>query len=201
MKAITNESVFYISIILLIIIVTSVMSWREKNKARNFVLGSRFVLHDLINQAQDLLDKNPFLKGSFFSDLEEIGRRFTNMFYDINENSFDVCWSTKQKEVMNFEHLIITKTSEIKENIQIELDAIIHVPILLQLLPPILSEVRKKISDKKLSEGAKTHLDHAHGWFGEACAVMRQNQDHALAWGMLKNANEQLDIADSFELS
>lgn len=98
------------------------MAWREKNKAMNFVLTHEAVLQNLIDQAWDLLDENHVLRGPFFGDLEDIGHRFTNMFYDINENSFDVCWTTKQKEVLEFENSVIAKISEIRRCVKAEPD-------------------------------------------------------------------------------
>ncbi|MBC7981950.1 hypothetical protein H7X65_02630 [Candidatus Parcubacteria bacterium] len=189
------------SLIFLIIIVAAVISWKVKNKARRSVLDSKVILQDLLNQAWDLLDANPEVMPGFFSDLEEIGHKFNNLFYGVSDNSFDVCWVTKQKEAVVFQQQLTAKVSEIKEDIQINIDAKIQVPLLLESLPPALLEVRKKISSKELrEEKAKPHLDHAHGWFAEACAVMRQKrQDHALAWGMLRTASEELDLARSYE--
>ncbi len=196
-----TKDIVWMSIILLVIIITSVISWKEKNNARNFVLNSKTALEDLLNQAEDLLDKNPEVAPPFFDDFHEMWCDLINLFQGVDENTFDICWVTKQKEVLIFKHSITAKVVEIKEDIQIVIDAKFHVPLLLELLPPLLSEVRKKISEGKLSEDkAKPYLDRAHGWFSEACAVMRQSQDHSLIWGMLRSANEELGLADSFEV-
>lgn len=124
MKIIVTEDIFYFFIIVLIIIVTSGLSWREKNKARNFVLASKRVLEDLLNEAQDLVEVNPDTHPAYIEDFDNMLGDLIDLFDGINENSFDICWTTKQKEVSEFKKSVIAKISEIKRCVKLEPDII-----------------------------------------------------------------------------
>ena len=194
-----NQNVLLMSLIACVILITFTVSWRKKNRARNSVLCLKAELSNLLNEAEDLLDANPEIRPPFFDDMHELWAVYVNMFDGVDLNSFDVCWVSVKKETESFKKLIIAKIAEIQEDIQILKDAKVHVPLLFESLPSKLSEVRRKILKQELCEkNAKLHLDHAHGWFNEAYAVMRQDFDHALAWGMLRSAEEEIGKALSF---
>ncbi len=197
----TTKDIFWMTFIFLVIVLSFFFSWLDKNKKRKFVLNSKPILQNMIDQAWSLINANLEVRPGFFDSLSELQCKYSNIFYDLTENSMNECWKTREKEVRALEAALICKINEIKEDIQILIDAKVQVPILFESLTPVLLRLRDKVAFGLLHEGmARPHLDRAFGWFKDACAEMRtKRKDYALMWGLLKSAAEEIELAQSYE--
>ena len=178
------------------------ISYWDLHKRRKFVLGSKKVLEDMLAEAWGLVNQFYWEVGPpCFDDLEDFGHGITNLFCGLDDDSMNICWKTKENEVIALERELARMITEIREDIEIVVEAKAKVPELFETITPILSRLRAKVVEGVITaENGKIHVDLARAWFRRACQEIDSNRKcFVMIHVWLKDAGKELELALAFE--